>query len=66
MPWKDCPSKCPNCGEDANSTSIYKCDECGKLWCNHCPDKTVRKDGSHRADNVCPNCGSNRNTLWNI
>lgn len=43
-------SKCPSCGNNKNGDEIYKCRECGKVYCTKC--------GNDRFGDVCPKCDS--------
>lgn len=40
--------KCPTCGNRKNGDEIYKCRECGKVFCTKC--------GESRFGDVCPKC----------
>jgi hypothetical protein len=45
--------RCPHCGNEEDRTSLYKCRDCGHVFCSGC------KNISFIPGSYCPSCDSN-------
>ena len=56
----DVIQNCPNCGHSAGTTWVFKCNDCGKIFCRDCPMEGKRAETQN--NDSCPRCGSTSRT----
>jgi hypothetical protein len=57
--------KCPYC-KKADGTKVYKCNECGEVFCEECmATKSALVDPFNFGAKFCPNCKSDHQDIEN-
>lgn len=54
-------TRCPTCGNDWGGHSIYRCDDCGKIFCFECMRAEPTFFGGSKL--MCPHCDSRVYTI---